>query len=176
MTTTENTNLRSDWGDARKACKTIGDREALGLVIGNGWTPEELAEFARVCFFRNGKDYPTARSYRDAIRKIESDIAWRAAKPTAQGLSYRWRKEFQAHGSKPIPPRDPATLKRRDKFPVDEESWAWPYHTPEHRAEVESIARQRYSIAEHVPVPAWAFEIARVIWVEKGPLQQRLVA
>jgi hypothetical protein len=139
------------------------------VVIENGWTPDELAEFARICFFRNRNDHPTPRSYREAIHKIASDIAWRALNSNSQGLSFRWRMQFHAHGSTPIPPRDPALLKRRDKYPVDEESFAWPYHTPEHRAEIDSLARHRYTIAESVPVPPWAWEIARILWAEKQP-------
>jgi hypothetical protein len=163
--TTENLTPRTAWQDARNACKTIEDRTALGKVIAAGWSPEEVHEFARVCFFRTGKDQPTPKSYREAIHKIAGDIDWRERSDTFKGLSRRWRKEFHQHGSVPIPPRDPSALKRRDQYPIDVGSFDWPYHTPEHRSAIEQFARERFSIAPDRKVTPRQWEYARELWV-----------
>jgi hypothetical protein len=58
-----------DFKQIRSYLRTIQQREALGQFIRAGWSPQELAEFARDTFLAPGKTYPTAASYRYAIEK-----------------------------------------------------------------------------------------------------------
>jgi hypothetical protein len=59
-----------DFADARKACRTPEEHERLAKIIKAGWTSAEFHEYARLYFFRNGRDYPTPTSYRRAIADI----------------------------------------------------------------------------------------------------------
>jgi len=58
-----------DFKQVRRYLRTVQQREALGQFIKAGWSPQELAEFARDTFLAHGKTYPTAASYRYAIEK-----------------------------------------------------------------------------------------------------------
>lgn len=61
-TSTTSTN-RNPYQEARRACRSIEDREALGKFIKAGWKENELSAFA--CLFLNP---PTKYSYRTAIQ------------------------------------------------------------------------------------------------------------
>jgi hypothetical protein len=84
---------RTKFVTAHRACKTDVEREQLALIIKARWTEAELQEYARVYYFRNSKDYPTASSYRAAIADLAS--------PEAEISSYpnEWLKEFRKGGS-----------------------------------------------------------------------------
>jgi hypothetical protein len=47
----------------------VQQREALGHFIKAGWTPAELAEYARGMYLVPGKTKPTAKSYRFVLDK-----------------------------------------------------------------------------------------------------------
>src|ERR1700682_4834646 len=61
---------RPDFADAHKACRTPAEHEQLALVLNARWTSAELSEFARLHYFKNGRDYPTPSSYRRAITDL----------------------------------------------------------------------------------------------------------
>lgn len=149
----------TDFAEARHACRTDAEREHLARVMNARWKPSELYEYARLYFFKNGKDYPTALSYRRAIADI-ADGAGRTC----------WLKSFRKGGSKPLPPRREGLLqrgrglaeavidKRSVPSPVNSEEYAWPGHTEEFRLMIEKRARDYFGIAPGQPVHvnAWA--------------------
>jgi hypothetical protein len=152
---------RTEFVMAHRACKTAAEREQLALIMKARWTEAEVQEFARVYYFRNGKDYPTASSYRAAIADLGehySGMASSDAKPSA--FPHGWLKEFRKGGSKPLPPRREALLKRgRGNGPfVTYDEYAWPDHTEEFRSMIEQRCRDYFNIAPHLPVHpnAWA--------------------
>src|SRR5450756_131211 len=122
---------RTEFVIAYRACKTTTEREQLALIMKARWTEAELHEYARVYYFRNGKDAPTAASYRRAIADLGEHYKGLAS-PGAKLSSYpnEWLREFRKGGSKPIPPRREALLKRgRGNGPfVTYEEYAWPNH------------------------------------------------
>jgi hypothetical protein len=149
---------RPDFADARKACRTPEDHEKLAKVMEAGWTSTELHEYARLYFFKNGRDYPTAASYRRAI----ADLYRGMARPDANPFDYQhgWLREFRKGGSKPLLPRREALLRRgRGNGPeVSYEEYAWPDHTEEYRSMIEQRARDYFKISPEQPVHvnAWA--------------------
>jgi hypothetical protein len=167
---------RTDFADAYRACRTPAELELLALVIRDGWTEAELHEYARLYFFPNNKDYPTALSYRRAIASISENY-----KPTFWGSTdYRriswptdaleWRRRFRKDGSKPLPPRREGLLKRgRGNGPkVTSDEYAWPEHTEEFRSMIEQRARDYFELSpgQTLHVNAWAAS-QRAYWREK---------
>jgi hypothetical protein len=56
--------------------RTVHQREALGQFIKAGWSPAELAEYARSMYLVSGKTKPTAVSYRFVIEKgVDHELA-----------------------------------------------------------------------------------------------------
>ena len=55
--------------DAHRACQTTAEREQLALVLKAQWSEAEL-QFARLFYFKNGRDHPTPASYRCAIADL----------------------------------------------------------------------------------------------------------
>jgi hypothetical protein len=152
---------RTEFVTAHRACKTTAEREQLALIIKARWTEAELHEFARVYYFRNGKDYPTAASYREAIADLGehySGMTSSDAKPSS--FPHGWLKEFRKGGSKSMPPRREALLKRGrgNGLFVTPEEYAWPDHTEEFRSMIEQRCRDYFNIAHDCPVHpnAWA--------------------
>jgi hypothetical protein len=140
-----------DFADAQKACRTAAEHEQLALVVKAGWTPSELHEYARLHYFKNGKDYPTATSYRHAI----DDIAGRTDYP------HDWLRQFRKGGSKPLPPRRQGLLQRGrglSLYRIGSEEYAWPGHTEEFRSMIEQRTRDYFKITPGRPVHvnAWA--------------------
>lgn len=150
------------FANARRACRTITEREDLALVLRAGWTSSELHEYARLYFFRDGKDYPTATSYRRAVGTLAAHYApmkWHLnAKPAA--FPHSWLKQFRKGGSKPAPPRREGLLKRArgQGLIISSDEYAWPGHTEEHRAVIEQLARDYFKISPERPLHpnAWA--------------------
>ena len=152
---------RTEFVTAHRACKTDVEREQLALIMKAQWTEAELQEFARVYYFRNGKDFPTASSYRAAIDDLGEHykgLDSPDAKPSA--FPHGWLKEFRKGGSKPLPPRREALLKRgRGNGPfVTPDEYAWPESTEEFRSMIEQRCRDYFDIAPDQPVHpnAWA--------------------
>jgi hypothetical protein len=58
-----------DFKQVRRYLRNVQQREALDQFVEAGWTPAELAEFARQVFLAPGKTYPTAASYQYATEK-----------------------------------------------------------------------------------------------------------
>jgi len=143
---------RTEFADARRACRTPTEREQLALIMKARWTEAALHEYARLHFFKNGKDHPTANSYRRAI----TDIASGASYPRA------WLKLFRKGGSKPLPPRREGLLQRGrglGDHRINDTEYAWPGHTEEYRSMIEQRCRDYFSnIAPEQPVHvnAWA--------------------
>jgi hypothetical protein len=150
-----------DFAEAQRACRTAAEHEQLARAVRDGWTPSELHEYARLFFFKNGRDYPTATSYRRAIADIHSSH------------SEAWLKLFRKGGSKPLPPRREGLLQRGRGLaevqleypvrrsvpnPVNSEEYAWPGHTEEFRSMIEQRTRDYFKIAPELPVHvnAWA--------------------
>jgi hypothetical protein len=153
---------RPDFADAHKACRTPAEREQLARTVQDGWTPVELTEFARLHFFKNGRDYATPQSYRRAIADIAGNSPWLSyaeAEP-GYGRPNNWLKLFREGGSKPLPPRREGLLQRGRGLTdrINEEEYAWPGHTEEFRSMIEQQARDYFGIAPEQPVHvnAWA--------------------
>jgi hypothetical protein len=127
-----------DFADAHKACRTSAEREQLALVLNAGWTSAELQEYARLYFFRNGRDYPTPTSYRRAIADIVGCSKWRHSNEQASyDHPFSWLKLFRKGKSKPMPPRREGLLQRGrglSLFRVCSEEYSWPGHTEEIRS------------------------------------------
>jgi hypothetical protein len=150
---------RTEFVMAHRACKTAAEREQLALIIKARWTEAELQEFARVYCFRDGKDYPTAASYRHAI----AHISFCATTPLLQrpgGVDYSeqyvepltWRKLFRRGGSKVLPPRSPDLLRRGWVGVVGSGEYCWPGHTIEFRSMIEQRCRDYFkNIPPRIP-------------------------
>ena len=134
----------------RSYLRTIQEREALGQFIKAGWSPQELAEFARDTFLAPGRAYPTATSYRYAI---------------AKGADHPYAVETLATMRAPgyvMPAFDRPVPKR----------YAWddpdnPEHTPEMKADVVIIAqlmRARDATRRNLPLPDPDEPIPRSLW------------
>jgi len=167
---------QTEFADAHRACRTPTEREQLAIVIRDGWTEAELHEYARLYFFPNNKDYPTALSYRRAIASISENY-----KPTSWGSTdykrvsgrtdaLEWRKQFRKDGSKPLPPRREGLLKRgRGNGPnVTSAEYAWPEHTEEYRSMIEQRSRDYFQMGPDSPLHpnAWAAS-QRAYWRER---------
>jgi hypothetical protein len=139
-----------DFKQVRGYLRTIQQREALGQFIKAGWTPAELAEFARDTFLAHGKTYPTAASYRYAIEK---------------GADHPYAVETLASLRAPgfvMPPFDRPVPKRYSWDDPDN-----PEHTPEIRADVACIAqlmRVRDAARLNLPPPDTNEPISRALW------------
>jgi hypothetical protein len=162
---------RPDFADAQRACRTITERDQLALALKAGWTSADLHEYARLYFFRNGRDYPTATSYRRAIADLGvhyRGLGYPDSKPS--DYPHTWLNQFREGGSIPLPPRRKGLLIRaRGQFPrVDSEEYAWPDHTEEYRSKIEQRARDYFDIEPEqlVHVNAWAAS-QRAYWREQ---------
>ena len=148
-----------DFKHVRKYLKTISQREALGGFIKAGWSPAELAEFARQVFLAPGKTYPTAASYQYVMEKgadhpyaVETLVSLRA--PGFTMLPF----------SRPVP-----------------KEYAWndpdnPEHTPELRADIEEMARlwrNREASKQEQPWPTKGQPIPRWLWKRLFRLRNR---
>jgi hypothetical protein len=143
---------RPDFADARRACRTITEREDLALVLRAGWKSSELHEFARLHFFKDGKDYPTATSYRHAVGDLATHYAPMKvrlnAKPSA--FPHDWLRQFRKGGSKPLPPRREGLLKRgrgHGSTIISSAEYAWLGHTEKYRALIEQLARDYFKLS-----------------------------
>lgn len=56
-----------DFKQVRRYLRTLQQREALGHFMKAGWTPAELAEYARSMYLVPGQTKPTAASYKFVI-------------------------------------------------------------------------------------------------------------
>jgi hypothetical protein len=175
---------QTEFADAHRACQTTKEREQLALVLKARWTEAELSEYARLFYFRNGRDYPTAVSYRRAIADLAGHyrgLEYPDAKPSA--YPHPWRQRFRQGGSKPLPPRREGLLQRgRGNGPkITSDEYAWPEHTEEFRSLIEQQARDFFKIAPEQPVPvnAWAAAkraYVREQWAEAETLRKQTEA
>jgi hypothetical protein len=152
---------QTEFADAHRACRTPAELEQLALVLRARWTSAELHEYARLYYFKNGRDYPTPASYRRAIADLAGHyhvMTYTDAKPS--DAPHEWLKEFRKGGSKPLPPRrDVLLIRGRGNGPkVTPEEYAWPHHTEEYRTLIEQRCREYFKIAPDQPVHpnAWA--------------------
>jgi hypothetical protein len=152
---------QTEFADAHRACRTAAQREQLVLILKARWTETELREYARLYHFRNGKDYPTAASYRRAIADL-AEHYWGMGHPNAKPADYPhdWLRQFRKGGSKLLPPRREGLLQRGRGLThrINEEEYAWPGHTEEFRSMIEQQTRDYFQIAPEQPVHvnAWA--------------------
>jgi hypothetical protein len=151
----------TEFAEAHRASRNVTEREQLALVLKANWTEAELHEYARLFHFRNGKDYPTATSYRRAIADLAahySGLVYPSAKPS--DYPHTWLKDFRRGGSKPLSPRREGLLRRgRGKgAKVTRDEYAWPGHSEEFRSMIEQQARDYSQIAPELPLHpnAWA--------------------
>lgn len=148
-----------DFKQVRKYLRTIEHREALGGFIRAGWSPAELAEFARDIYLAPGKTYPTATSYQHAMDKG-------AEHPYASETlaSLRTPRFTMPPFSRPVP-----------------KHFAWddpdnPEHAPELRADVAELARlwrNREARKREQPWSAGAQPIPRRLWKRLFKLRNR---
>lgn len=153
---------QAEFAEAQRACRTAAEREQLALVRRARWTSAELAEYARLFYFKNGKDYPTAQSYRRAIADLGRHyhlLTSARAKPS--DFPHDWLQRFRRGGSRPMPPRRQGLLIRaRDmSHRVTSEEYSWPDHTEEYRSMIEQRCRDYFGnipIDQAPHVNAWA--------------------
>lgn len=139
-----------DFKQVRKYLRNIQEREALGGFIKSGWSPVELAEFARQVYLAPGRTYPTAASYRYAMEK---------------GADHPYAVETLASQ------RAPGFTLSAFNRPVPKQ-FAWddpenPEHSPEIRADVVCIAqlmRARDATQRNLPPPDASEPIPRALW------------
>ena len=153
---------QTEFADAHRACRSTTEREQLALVLKAKWSEAELHEFARLYHFRNGKDYPTATSYRRAIAGLAvhyRGMGYPDAKPS--DYPHEWLRQFRKGGSKLLPPRREGLLQRGrglSHYRISDEEYGWPGHTEEFRSMIEQRTRDYFNIAPEQPVHvnAWA--------------------
>jgi hypothetical protein len=153
---------QTEFADAHRACRTPAEHAQLALVLRARWTSAELHEYARLYYFKNGRDYPTPVSYRRAIADLARHyhvMTYTDAKPS--DVPHEWLKQFRKGGSKPLPPRrDVLLIRGRDNGPkVTPEEYACPEHTEAFRSMIEQRARDYFkNIPPELPVHpnAWA--------------------
>ncbi|GAA0007261.1 hypothetical protein [Bradyrhizobium diazoefficiens] len=139
-----------DFKQVRHYLRTLQQREALGGFIRAGWSPAELAEFARAVFLAPGKTYPTAASYQYAMEKG-------ADHPYAMDTL----ASLRAPGST-MPPFNRPVPKEYEWDDPDN-----PKHTAELRAEIEVMARlwrNREASFREEPWPTEYPPIPRTLW------------
>jgi hypothetical protein len=150
-----------DFADARRACRTPAEREQLALVLRARWTSAELEEFARLYYFKNGRDYPTPWSYRQAIADLAQHyhLMTHTDAPPSK-CPHEWLTAFRKGGSKITPPRREGLLVRGRGLThkINCEEYAWPEHSEELRSMVEMRCRDYFNITpdQRVHVNAWA--------------------
>jgi hypothetical protein len=171
---------RTEFAAAYRACKTDAQREQLELVMKAGWTEAELYEFARVYYFRNGKDTPTASSYRCAIAELGEHYQPLQSRNVKPSDHLHWLREFRKGGSKPTPPRREALLKRgrgNGTF-VTYDEYQWPDHTEEFRSMIEQRCRDYFDIGPASPVHpnAWAASHRAYLREQAEPARKAAVA
>jgi hypothetical protein len=146
---------------ARRACRTTTEREQLALILRARWTSAELQEYARLYYFKNGRDYPTPSSYRRAIADLARHyhlMTYTDAKPSQ--CPHEWLQQFRKDGSKLMPPRREGLLIRgrglTHKIWCDE--YSWPDYDEDFRSLIEQRCRDYFKIAPDQPVHvnAWA--------------------
>ena len=113
-----------DFKQVRRYLRNVQQREALDQFVEAGWTPAELAEFARQVFLAPGKTYPTAASYQYATEK---------------GADHPFAQETLASLRAPGFTLPPFNRPRPPKFEWDAPEN--PEHTAELRADIEVMAR-----------------------------------
>jgi hypothetical protein len=140
-----------DFKKVRSYVRTVQQREALCGFIKAGWSPAELAEFARAVFLAPGKTYPTAASYQYAMEK---------------GADHRFAQETLASLRAPGFTMPPFNRPRPPKLEWDAPEN--PEHTAELRADIEVMARlwrnreaawqARPWPVEDQPIPRWLWK------------------
>jgi hypothetical protein len=148
-----------DFKQVRKYLCSIRQRSALGGFIRAGWSPDELAEFARQVYLAPGRTYPTAMSYRYAMDK---------------GAEHPFASETLASL------RAPGAAMPPFNRPVPKE-YAWdcpdnPEHTPELRAEIAELAhlwRNREASRHELPWPREDLPIPRGLWRKLFKIRNR---
>jgi hypothetical protein len=156
---TGGTRLPPDYKQIRKYLRTIHQRETLGRFIKAGWTPAELAEYARQMFLVPGQTKPTTASYQFVVEKGPEHLF---AQKILAGLR---APEYV------MPPFDRPVPKRFDWDDPDN-----PEHTPEIKADVAEIARlyrNRQASQLALPRPDPAEPIPRWLWKRCYRLRNR---
>jgi hypothetical protein len=165
------------FAEALKACRTSAEHDDLARVIDAGWKADELREYARLFFFRNGRDFPTPTSYRRAITDVAGCSRWRDGDEEASYHGpFGWLKLFRKGKSKPLPPRREGLLQRGrgETFRISSEEYAWPGHPEEFRSLIEQRTRDYFNIAPEQPVHvnAWAAS-QRAYWREQEQVRKQ---
>lgn len=139
-----------DFKQVRRYLRNIQQRQALGRFIKAGWSPDELAEFARAVFLAPGKTYPTAASYQFATEK---DVDHPFAIETLASLR---RRGFT------MPAFNRAVPKKYEWDDPDN-----PEHTPELHADIAAMAqlwRNREAAWHAQPWPVEPQSVPRWLW------------
>lgn len=156
---TGGTRLPPDFKQVHKYLKDISQREHLEEYIKVGWTPAELAEYARL-FQLPSKTFPTASAYQIALG-FGPDSA------TAKIIL----KDLRAPGhvmppfDRPVPP---------PPIPLDDPDS--PEHTREFEAEVDQLARMWRARSAHQygrPLPDRNASIHKGLWKRCYRLRNR---
>jgi hypothetical protein len=156
------TTAQPEFAAARRACRTVEEREQLALILRARWTSAELQEYTRLHYFKNGRDYPTASSYRRAIKDLARHyhlMTYTDAKPSQ--CPHEWLKGFRENGSKLMPPRREGLLIRGRGLThrINASEYSWPEHTEEFRSFIEQRCRDYFPNIppdQPVHVNAWA--------------------
>ena len=147
---TGSTRLPPDYKQVRKYLRTVHQREALGRFIKAGWTPAELAEYARQMFLVPGQTKPTAASYQFVVEKGPEHLF---AQEILGGL--RAPGYIMPPFGRPVPQR----------FDWDDPDN--PEHTPALKVEADQIARlfrARFASQHARPLPDPDEPIPRALW------------
>jgi hypothetical protein len=156
---TGGTRLPPDFKQIRTYLRTIEQREALGRFIKAGWTPAELAEYARSMYLTPGKTYPTASSFQFVME---------------YGPEYPWAQDALAYMRAPgyvMPPLDRPLPKHFTRDDPDN-----PEHTPELKAEVDQLAqllRRRSAHQYGRPLPDPNAPIHKALWRRSYRIRNR---
>ena len=154
-----------DWTTIQAACRNANELDRLTLARKVGWTPFEFIEYARCCFRRKNKDYATSHSYREALRRFESNDA------------RQWLKCFRHMGPRPLPPREAAELSYTPgENGICVEDRYWPWHSPALVALIETRARNFFRIPDTFSVHPNAWRSAHRWYVSEVRNSQKATA
>jgi hypothetical protein len=148
--TTRGKRLPPDFKQIRRYLSTVHEREALSRFIKAGWTPAELAEYARSRYLTPGRTYPTAPSFQFIMEDGPEYPRATDALAYMRALGYV------------MPPLDRPLLKHFARDDPDN-----PNHTPELKAEVDQLAhlfRRRSAHRYGRPLPDPSAPINKASW------------
>ena len=148
------------FSEVRNYTRNIQQRETLGAFVKAGWSPAELAEYARSIYLAPGRTYPAASSYQAALDFGPENTIAKIILAQLRAPNY-----VMPPFNRPLPPR-----------PIPRDDPDHPEHTQAVREEVQVIAQclqKRRAEREGLPLPDPDKPIQRSLWKHCFQFRQR---